>query len=321
MRIAVLDDYQGVALSSADWSPVTAHPTRPAAVEVFRDHLAEPDALTERLEPYDAVVVMRERTPLPASVLARLPRLRLVVTTGRRNPSIDLAAATASGVTVCGTESRASAPAELTWALALGLCRHLVTEAGALHAGGWQTTVGRDLDGHTMGILGLGRLGTRVAAVARAFGMDVLAWSPHLTPERADASGATAAPLDEVLRGSDVVSVHLPLVEGEGGTRGLVGARELGLMRPGALLVNTSRGPIVDEAALLDALASGHLGGAGLDVFDVEPLPADHPLRTAPRALLTPHLGYVTEDTYATFFAGVVEAVVAWLDGNPVRLL
>lgn len=321
MRIAVLDDYQGVALSSADWTPVTGHPSRPGRVDVFRDHLAEPDALVDRLEPYDAVVVMRERTPLPASVLTRLSRLGLVVTTGRRNPSIDVAAATASGITVCGTESRAGAPAELTWALVLGLSRHLVTEATAVREGGWQTTVGRDLDGHTMGILGLGRLGTRVAAVARAFGMDVLAWSPHLTAERATAAGASAAPLDTVLRRSDVVSVHLPLVEGAGGTRGLVGARELRLMRPGALLVNTSRGPIVDETALLDALASGHLGGAGLDVFDTEPLPLDHPLRTAPRTLLTPHVGYVTEDTYATFFSGVVEALTAWLDGNPVRVL
>jgi len=321
VRIAVLDDYQGVSLTSADWTPVTDHPTTPCTVDVFRDHLADPAALTERLEPYDAVVVMRERTPLPASVLTRLPQLRLVVTTGRRNLSIDVAAATASGITVCGTESRASAPAELTWALVLGLCRHLVTEATAVGDGGWQTTVGRDLDGHTMGILGLGRLGTRVAAVARAFGMEVLAWSPRLTTERAEASGATAASLDEVLRRSDVVSVHLPLVEGDGGTRGLLGARELRLMRPGALLVNTSRGPIVDEAALLDALASGHLGGAGLDVFDVEPLPRDHPLRTAPRTLLTPHVGYVTEDTYATFYAGVVEAVTAYLNGAPIRRL
>jgi phosphoglycerate dehydrogenase-like enzyme len=321
VRIAVLDDYQGVALSSADWTPVTDHPTRPCLVDVFRDHLAEPRALTERLEPYEAVVVMRERTPLPAQVLTRLPRLRLVVTTGRRNAGIDVAAAAASGITVCGTESRASAPAELTWALVLGLARHLLTEAEAVRSGGWQTTVGLDLAGHTFGILGLGRIGRQVAGVAGAFGMEVLAWSPHLTPERAEASGATATALDDLLRRSDVVSVHLPLVEGEGGTRGLLGARELALMGGSALLVNTSRGPIVQEAALLDALASGHLGGVGLDVFDVEPLPADHPLRTAPRTLLTPHVGYVTEDTYATFFGGVVEAVAAWLDGAPVRVL
>jgi phosphoglycerate dehydrogenase-like enzyme len=318
VRIAVLDDYQGVALTSADWSPVTHHPRTPCTVEVFRDHVSEPDALVERLAPYDAVVVMRERTPLPAAVLAALPLLRLVVTTGRRNPSIDVDAATAAGITVCGTESLATAPAELTWALVLGLARHLVPEATAARDGGWQTTVGRDLSGHTLGLLGLGRIGSQVAAVGRAFGMDVVAWSRTLTPARAEAVGARAVVLDELLATSDVVSVHLPLADG---TRGLVGGRELALMRPDALLVNTSRGPIVDEGALLAALARGHLGGVGLDVFDEEPLPTAHPLRTAPRTLLTPHLGYVTRDVYATFFRGVVEDVTAHLDGAPIRLL
>jgi phosphoglycerate dehydrogenase-like enzyme len=318
VRIAVLDDYQGVALTSADWSPVTAHPTGPCAVDVFRDHVYEPDALVARLEPYDAVVVMRERTPLTREVLARLPHLRLVVTTGRRNPSIDTAAAAEAGITVCGTDSLATAPAELTWALVLGLSRHVVLEAEAMRKGGWQTTVGRDLAGHTLGLLGLGRIGSQVAAVGRAFGMHVVAWSRSLTPERAEAAGARSVPFDELLSSSDVVSVHLPLADG---TRGLLGERELSLMRPDALLVNTSRGPIVDEAALLAALERGHLGGVGLDVFDEEPLPADHPLRTAPRTLLTPHLGYVTRDVYATFFAGVVEDVTAYLDGVPIRLL
>lgn len=318
MRIAVLDDYQGVALTSADWSPVTAHPTRPCTVEVFRDHVDEPTALVRRLEPYDAVVVMRERTPLPREVLTRLPRLRLVVTTGRRNPSIDTDAAIDAGITVCGTESLATAPAELTWALVLALARHLVPESTAVRDGGWQTTVGRDLAGHTLGLLGLGRIGGQVAAVGRAFGMDVVAWSRNLTSERAAAAGARAAGLDEVLASSDVVSVHLPLADG---TRGLIGERELSLMRRDALLVNTSRGPIVDESALLAALDRGHLGGVGLDVFDEEPLPAGHPLRTAPRTLLTPHLGYVTRDVYATFFAGVVEDVTAYLEGSPIRLL
>ncbi|GAA2497377.1 D-2-hydroxyacid dehydrogenase family protein [Terrabacter carboxydivorans] len=318
MRIAVLDDYQGVALASADWSAVTDHPRTPCTVEVFRDHVSEPDALVQRLAPFDAIVVMRERTPLPADVLAALPHLRLVVTTGRRNPSIDVAAATASGITVCGTESLATAPAELTWALVLGLARHLVPEATAVRGGGWQTTVGRDLSGHTLGLLGLGRIGSQVAAVGRAFGMDVVAWSRNLTPDRAEAAGARAVALDELLATSDVVSVHLPLADG---TRGLVGDRELALMRADALLVNTSRGPIVDERALLAALDRGHLGGVGLDVFDEEPLPADHPLRTAPRTLLTPHLGYVTRDVYATFFGGVVEDVTAYLDGSPIRLL
>ncbi|MGO4600353.1 D-2-hydroxyacid dehydrogenase family protein [Terrabacter sp. 2YAF2] len=318
MRIAVLDDYQGVALTSADWSDVTDHPRTPCTVEVFRDHVSDPDALVQRLAPFDAVVVMRERTALPADVLAALPRLRLVVTTGRRNPSIDVAAATAAGITVCGTDSLATAPAELTWALILGLARHLVPEATAVRDGGWQTTVGRDLSGHTLGLLGLGRIGSQVATVGRAFGMDVVAWSRNLTPARAEAVGARAVPLDELLATSDVVSVHLPLVDG---TRGLVGERELALMRPDALLVNTSRGPIIDGRALLATLERGHLGGVGLDVFDEEPLPAGHPLRTAPRTLLTPHLGYVTRDVYATFFGGVVEDVTAYLDGSPIRLL
>ena len=318
MRIAVLDDYQGVALTSADWSPVTGHPTRPCTVDVFRDHLADPSALVERLEPYDAVVVMRERTPLPRQVLTRLPRLRLVVTTGRRNPSIDTAAAAEAGITVCGTDSLATAPAELTWALVLGLARHLLPEAAAMRTGGWQTTVGRDLAGHTLGLIGLGRIGSQVAAVGGAFGMEVVAWSRALTAERAEAAGARSVTLDALLSSSDVVSVHLPLADA---TRGLLGERELSLMRADALLVNTSRGPIVDEAALLAALERGHLGGVGLDVFDEEPLPAEHPLRTAPRTLLTPHLGYVTRDVYATFFAGVVEDVTAYLDGALIRLL
>ena len=315
MRIAVLDDYQGVALTSADWSPVTDHPTAPCTVDVFRDHLREPAALVDRLAPYDAVVVMRERTPLPAAVLSSVPRLRLVVTTGRRNPSIDTTAAGEAGITVCGTESLATAPAELTWALVLGLARHLVPESSSVRDGGWQSTVGRDLAGHTLGLLGLGRIGSQVAAVGRAFGMDVVAWSRTLTPARAAEAGARAASFDEVLTASDVVSIHLPLADG---TRGLLGGRELALMRPDALLVNTSRGPIVDEAALLAALEHGHLGGVGLDV---EPLPTGHPLRTAPRTLLTPHLGYVTRDVYATFFRGVVEDVTAYLDGAPIRTL
>jgi phosphoglycerate dehydrogenase-like enzyme len=321
MRIAVLDDYQGVALSSADWSPVTSRtgPTgETCTVEVFRDHVSEPDALVERLAAFDAVVVMRERTPLTAAVLGQLPRLRLVVTTGRRNASIDLAAAAAAGITVCGTESRATAPAELTWALILGLARHLVREATAVRSGGWQSTVGTDLAGATLGLLGLGRIGSQVAAVGRAFGMDVIAWSPHLTDERAAAAGARAVALDDLLAASHVVSIHLVLGES---THGLVSHRELALMRPDALLVNTSRGPIIDEAALLAALDAGLLGGVGLDVFDEEPLPVDHPLRAAPRTLLTPHLGYVTRDVYATFFRGVVEDVTAYLDGSPLRAL
>ncbi len=242
MRIAVLDDYQSVALRSADWSGVQAR----AEVDVFHDHLVDPDALVERLLPYDAVLLMRERTPFPAAVIERLPALRHIVTTGRRNPSLDVEAARARGITVSNTGSPADSTVELTWGLMLALARHLVEEANDLAAGGWQRTVGRDLAGSTLGIVGLGRIGTRVAEIARAFGMHVLAWSPSLDDERAAAAGATRTDLDGLLAASDVVSLHVALNDG---TRGLVGARELGLMRPGALLVNTCRGPVVDTPA------------------------------------------------------------------------
>ncbi|NUR06423.1 MAG: D-2-hydroxyacid dehydrogenase family protein [Nocardioidaceae bacterium] len=312
MRIAVLDDYQGVALEMADWSPVLAR----AEVDVFRDHVTDPAALVERLAPYDVVVLMRERTPFPAEVVNGLPELRLLVSTGRRNTVLDVEAARARGIPVCTTDSPVDAPGELTWALVLGLARHLVTEHGNVNGGGWQTTVGTDLAGATLGLVGLGRIGSHAARVGAAFGMRVLAWSPSLTEERAAAAGAHAVPLDTLLAESDVLSVHVPLNDG---TRGLIGARELALMKPTALLVNTSRGPVVDEAALLDALHGGRLGGAGLDVYDEEPLPVDHPLRTAPNTLLTPHIGYVTDRTYRVFFEGVVEDIVAWLDGAPIR--
>jgi phosphoglycerate dehydrogenase-like enzyme len=319
MRIAILDDYQGVALSMADWAVLADDGVDVAAdVDVFTDHVADPDALVRRLTPYDVVVLMRERTPFPAEVIRALPQLRLVVTTGRRNAAVDVDAARELGVTVCGTDSLATAPAELTWALVLGLCRHLVAEAGAMRSGGWQTTLGRDLAGHTLGVVGLGRIGSQVARVGQAFGMDVLAWSRSLTPERAAEVGARAVDLDTLLAGSDVVTVHLVLAES---TRGLIGRRELARMRPGALLVNTSRAGVVDTEALLEALEGSRLGGAGLDVYDEEPLPVQHPLRTAPRTLLTPHLGYVTEDVYRTFFTGVVEDIAAFVRGTPIRLL
>jgi phosphoglycerate dehydrogenase-like enzyme len=319
MRIAVLDDYQGVALSMADWSVLADVGVDVGAdIDVFTDHVADPAALVRRLTPYDVVVLMRERTPFPTEVIRALPQLRLVVTTGRRNAAVDVEAARELGITVCGTDSLATAPAELTWALVLGLCRHLVTEAGAMRSGGWQTTLGRDLAGRTLGVVGLGRIGSQVARVGRAFGMDVLAWSRSLTPERAAEAGARSVDLDTLLAGSDVVTVHLVLAES---TRGLIGRRELARMRPDALLVNTSRAGVVDTEALLEALAEGRLGGVGLDVYDEEPLPADHPLRTAPRTLLTPHLGYVTEDVYRTFFTGVVEDIVAFVRGTPIRLL
>jgi phosphoglycerate dehydrogenase-like enzyme len=314
MRIAVLDDYQRVALSMADWTPVLER----ATVDVFTDHVSEVPELTERLARYDVVVLMRERTPFPAGLIETLPRLRLIVTTGRRNPVVDVDAALAREVVVCSTNSRATAPVELTWALILGLARQVAVEDANIRAGGWQSTVGRDLYGAALGVVGLGRLGTKVATIGRAFGMDVLGFSRSLTEERARSVGVEAVGLDELLGRSDVVTIHLPLTEG---TRGLLSAPQLERMRTGALLVNTSRGPIVDERALLAALEQGRLGGAGLDVYDEEPLPRDHPLRSAPRTLLTPHVGYVTEGTYRVFFSEVVEDIVAFLDGSPIRTL
>lgn len=314
MRVAILDDYQGVALACADWSEVRRH----GRVDSFTDHVSDPDLLVERLTPYDVVVLMRERTPLPAKVIERLPGLRLVVTTGARNAAIDVEAAHRQGVVVSGTGSLATAPAELTWALVLAWARHLPTELGSMRTGGWQSTLGRDLAGRTLGVIGLGRIGTQVATVGRAFGMDVLAWSPHLTAERATAAGATWAALPDLLAAADVVTVHLVLGDR---TRGLIGRAELDRMRPDALLVNTSRAPIVDTTALLEALEERRIGGAALDVFDEEPLPADHPLRRAPGALLTPHLGYVTASVYRRFYTEVVEDILAFAAGSPLRTL
>lgn len=316
LRCAVLDDYQDAARRFGDWDRLGD------AVEltVFTDHVADEAELVRRLAPFDAVVVMRERTPLPASLLAQLPRLRLIVTSGARNASIDLAAAREHGVVVSGTASRSDPPAELTWALILGLARHLVPEAAAMRTGGpWQHTVGTDLHGATLGVLGLGRIGSRVARVGAAFGMDVVAWSQNLTAERAEAGGARLAPSKEsLLAESDVVSIHLVLSER---TRGLLGAPELARMKPGALLVNTSRAAIVDEEALLAALRSHRIAGAGLDVFGEEPLPAGHPFRDLPNVLATPHLGYVSEHNYSGYFTQAVEDVEAFLEGAPVRTL
>jgi phosphoglycerate dehydrogenase-like enzyme len=314
MRAAVLDDYEGVALRVADWSPVLER----VDVDVFSEHIDDEDELARRLAPYDIVVLMRERTPMPASLLERLPNLRLLASTGRKNASIDVVAARDRGITVCGTDSPSSAPGELTWALILGLARNLVVEAERMRRGGWQSSLGADLAGRTLGVIGLGRIGTQVAAVGNAFGMDVLAWSENLTVERAAEVGVRAVPLDRLLAEADVVTVHQVLSKR---TRGLLGARELALMKPTSLLVNTSRAPIVDTMALLAALEEGRIGGAGLDVFDEEPLPADHPLRTAPRTLLTPHIGYVTEEVFRTYYQGVVEDITAFLDGSPIRTL
>jgi phosphoglycerate dehydrogenase-like enzyme len=315
VKVAVLDDYQHVALSHPAWA------TLPPEIEVvpFHEHLP-PGELAARLTPFDAVVAMRERTPLPATLLARLPRLRLIVTAGMANASIDLAAARERGITVCGTAARGSATVELTWALILSLARGVPAADTSLRSGVWQagSLPGADLAGATLGVLGLGRLGSRVAAVGQAFGMRVVAWSANLTAERAAAAGAERADLGGLLSTSDIVTVHLRLSER---TRGLLGTRELALMRPDAYLVNTSRGPIVDEAALLGALSAGRLAGAGLDVYDVEPLPADHPLLRAPNTVLTPHLGYVSRGTFDVFFRDIVEDIAAFHAGEPVRLL
>jgi phosphoglycerate dehydrogenase-like enzyme len=309
----VLDDYAGVALELADWSRLQAQ----GRVDVFADHVVDPDALTERLAPYEAVVLMRERTPLPAAVLDRLDRLRLIVTTGRRNPVIDVAAANRRGVVVSHTDGISSSTVELTWALILAHGRHLVEEVGVLRAGGWQSTVGRDLAGSTLGVLGLGRIGGRVAEVGAAFGMDVLAWSRTLTPERAARSGASAVSFEELLGRSDVVSIHLPL---NPETRGLLGSAALASMKSTALLVNTSRGPIIDGPALSAALAAGRPAGAAIDVFDAEP-PVDDPLLSAPGLLATPHLGYVTRHGLQVFYRGAVEDIEAFLSGAPVRVV
>lgn len=315
MRCVILDDYPGVATSYADWSVLEG-----IATQALREHLGDEDAVAAALSGVEVVVAMRERTPFPASLLQRLPDLRLLVTTGMRNASIDLDAARAAGVVVCGTSSLPTPPVELTWALVLGLARHLVPEVDALRRGGpWQSTVGADLAGATLGVVGLGKLGTRVAAVGKAFGMDVLAWSPHLTDERASAAGVRrAGALTDLLAASDVVTLHLVLSES---TRGLVGERELAAMRPTAFLVNTSRAGLVDTEALAAALREGRIAGAGLDVFDEEPLPAGHPLRTMPRVLATPHLGYVTEGNLRTHYAEALADVVAWRAGEPVRVL
>jgi phosphoglycerate dehydrogenase-like enzyme len=307
MRIVVLDDYQRVARKYGKFDD---------DVQVLHEHLADP---VEAIDEADVVVAMRERTPFPAEIFDRLPRLRLLVTTGMANAAIDMEAAAAHGVTVCGTEMHGSRnTAELTWALILACRRHVVAEDRALRDGRWQTTVGTDLAGSTLGLLGLGRLGSQVAAIGRAFDMRVVAWSQNLTPERAAEAGATWVSKHDLFTVSDVVSVHLKLSPR---TEGLVGAADLAAMKPSSILINTSRGPIVDQDALVSALASGSIAGAGLDVYDAEPLPAGHPLRGAPNTVLLPHLGYVTEGAYSSMYEQVVEDIAAWRSGSPVRVL
>ncbi|GAA2581365.1 D-2-hydroxyacid dehydrogenase family protein [Dactylosporangium fulvum] len=314
IRIAVLDDYQSAAQSSADWTPLRDR----ADVTFFTDHVADPADLVRRLESFEVVVAMRERTAFPASILDRLPNLALLVTTGPFNAAIDVAAAHARGIVVCGTGSVPHTTAELTWALIMAVTRRVAAEDAALRAGRWQTTIGPELAGSTLGILGLGNIGARIARYAQAFDMDVVAWSENLTSERAEAVGVKLVSKQELFERADVATVHLKLSER---TTNLIGRPELELLGPRGYLVNTSRGPIVDEYALAAALSEGVIAGAALDVFSVEPLPADHPLRLAPNTVLTPHIGYVSEPMYQRFFGDAVEDIVSWLQGTPVRVI
>ena len=315
MKIAVLDDYQGVALESADWSAVMSR----AEVVAYSDHLLDEEALAGRLRDSEVVVLMRERTAFPKSLFERLPNLRLLVTTGMRNAAVDVRAAAEAGVTVCGTAGLSYPTAELTWGLILSLVRRIPTEDRAMRNGHWQTQIGEGLQGKTLGVLGLGRLGTQVASVGKAFGMSVVAWSQNLTRERTESLGVELAGSKEgLLQRADVVSIHLVLSER---TRGMIGAAELSRMPGTSYLINTSRGPIVDEPALVEALRSRSIAGAGLDVFDQEPLSIDHPLLGLDNVVLTPHVGYVTKETYEVFYGNVVEDILAFLDDSPLRII
>jgi D-3-phosphoglycerate dehydrogenase len=314
-RCAVLDDYQNVALKMADWSRVTGD----VDVTVFNERLGDEAAVARALQGYGIVCVMRERTPFPRSLIEKLPDLKLLVTTGLKNASIDVAAARERGITVCGTESAKHPTAELAIGLMIDLARSISLENARMKAGeAWQATIGADLYGHTLGVIGLGNLGQRVARVAQAFGMKVIAWSQNLTPERCKEHGVDYATKADLFQQSDFISIHMVLSDR---TRGLVSKTDLGMMKPSATIINTSRGPIIDEAALIAALQNKAIAGAGLDVFDVEPLPRDHAFRKLPNVVLTPHLGYVTQDGYRMFYGGTVEAIRAFLDGKPIRVI
>jgi phosphoglycerate dehydrogenase-like enzyme len=309
IRIAILDDYQNVSLSMAHWSAVDGR----ATITVFHDHLDSTDAVVARLQPFDIVCVMRERTPMTRAIIERLPKLRVIASTGLRNASIDLEAAAERGVQTLHTGYSSAPTIEMTWALILASSRNLIEENTALRSGGWQRDVGDELAGRTLGLLGLGNIGREVARIGKAFGMTVIAWSQNLTAEQAADADAVKVPKDELFRRADIVSIHLVLSDR---TRGLVGAAEFALMKPTARLVNTSRGPIVVEADLLDALKSGKIAGAAIDVFDQEPLPLDHPFRSLPNLLATPHIGYVSRAQYERFYQDTVSNIVLWLDGK-----
>jgi phosphoglycerate dehydrogenase-like enzyme len=309
MNVAILDDYQNVALRLADWSGVRRH----AEITVFNDHVADTLAVVERLRPFDAVCVMRERTPLTREILQQLPNLKLIASTGPRNASIETQTAADLGIAVTATGYDSTPTIEFTWSLILASMRGIDREAVSLRAGGWQTSLGSNLRGKSLGVVGLGNIGREVARIGLAFGMKVIAWSQNLTEEKASAAGATLVGKQTLFREADVVTVHLVL---SSRTRGLIGAPEFALMKPNARFVNTSRGPIVDEAALIEALQARRIAGAAVDVFDVEPLPPDHPFRKLDNVLATPHIGYVTEDLYRTFYADAAVNIATWLEAN-----
>jgi D-3-phosphoglycerate dehydrogenase len=315
LRCAILDDYQNVALSMADWSKLDAE----VEITVFNEHLGSADEVIAALKGFAIVCAMRERTAFPRAVIEALPELKLLITTGMRNASIDLAAAQANNVVVCGTPGFGNGTAAIATGLMLELARHIGYENARLNAGAaWQTTIGLDLEDMTLGLLGLGRLGSRMAEIGRAFKMNVIAWSQNLNPDKCHEAGVDYVGRDDLFRRADFLSIHLQLSDR---TRGLIGANELALMKKTAYLVNTSRGPIVDDAALIAALREKRIAGAGLDVFDVEPLPIDHPFRKLDNVVLTPHLGYVTAQNYRAYFAGMVDDIRGFLDGKPVRVL
>jgi D-3-phosphoglycerate dehydrogenase len=315
-RCAILDDYQNVALKMADWSKVAGD----LDIKVFNEPLGGGDAVARALQGFGVVVAMRERTPFPRALIEGLPDLRLLITTGMVNRAIDLDAAKARNVTVCGTPSFGNPTTGIAWGLILELTRRIGSENTRLKSGAlWQSVVGLDVEGLTLGVIGLGKLGLRVAEVGKAFRMKVVAWSQNITPERAQSHGVDcAASKEELLAVSDIVSIHIPLTPK---SRGLIGTTELRLMKPSALLINTSRGPIVEGAALLAALREQTIAGAGLDVYDIEPLPLDHPLRKLDNVVLTPHLGYASQQNYRAYFTGVVDDIRGFLDGKPVRVL
>lgn len=312
LRVAILDDYQNVALKMADWSAVAKR----ADIAVFNDHLDDPAAVVARLRPFDVICVMRERTRFPRELIQQLPNLKLIASTGPRNAAIDTAAAEERGIVVTSTGYTSVPTIELTWALILSSARNLVQESNAVRNGGWQSGVGQELAGKTLGILGLGNIGSEVARIGRAFGMKIIAWSENLTAQAAEAAGATLVSKYDLFSTADIVTIHLILSKR---TRGLVGPAEIALMKQTARLVNTSRGPIVDEAALLEALQSRAIAGAAIDVFDQEPLPADHPFRKLDNALLTPHIGYVAEGLYRTFYGDAAASIAAWLGAHERR--